>query len=276
MKKWKCTVCGYVHEGEEPPETCPICGADRSKFELVEEPSPPLAETTGSVDSWKCGACGYIHRGASRPEACSVCGADGGRFEPVAERSENAAPTTIAAEPASAGRSASPAAKASKTFTPEPAAAEGAPTLHPRLAALMQRYHAHPIAVHIPNGVLPVSMLFMALALLFGSRGLATAAFCNLVVVTLAMPLVLFTGYVDWRHVYGGNLTKIFKIKILCGVTVSLISLTLTILWLVKGDPLAPGASGRAFFIFLCLGALAAAATAGYYGGKLVFPNRKS
>ena len=26
MKKWICTVCGYVHEGEQPPEKCPQCG----------------------------------------------------------------------------------------------------------------------------------------------------------------------------------------------------------------------------------------------------------
>jgi len=31
-RRWKCTVCGYVHDGDSPPETCPICGADRSKF----------------------------------------------------------------------------------------------------------------------------------------------------------------------------------------------------------------------------------------------------
>ena len=23
MKKWVCTVCGYVYEGEQPPEKCP-------------------------------------------------------------------------------------------------------------------------------------------------------------------------------------------------------------------------------------------------------------
>ena len=27
MKKWVCTVCGYVWEGENPPEKCPQCGA---------------------------------------------------------------------------------------------------------------------------------------------------------------------------------------------------------------------------------------------------------
>jgi rubrerythrin len=31
-KKWICTVCGYVHEGEEAPEKCPQCGQPKSKF----------------------------------------------------------------------------------------------------------------------------------------------------------------------------------------------------------------------------------------------------
>ncbi len=36
MKKWICTVCGYVYEGEEAPEKCPVCGAPKDKFELQE------------------------------------------------------------------------------------------------------------------------------------------------------------------------------------------------------------------------------------------------
>ena len=31
-KKFICTVCGYVHEGDEAPEKCPLCGAPKSKF----------------------------------------------------------------------------------------------------------------------------------------------------------------------------------------------------------------------------------------------------
>jgi rubrerythrin len=27
MKTWKCTVCGYLHEGNRPPARCPVCGA---------------------------------------------------------------------------------------------------------------------------------------------------------------------------------------------------------------------------------------------------------
>ncbi len=32
MKKWVCSVCGYVHEGENPPEKCPQCQAPADKF----------------------------------------------------------------------------------------------------------------------------------------------------------------------------------------------------------------------------------------------------
>ena len=30
--KWVCQVCGYVYEGEQPPEKCPVCKAPASKF----------------------------------------------------------------------------------------------------------------------------------------------------------------------------------------------------------------------------------------------------
>ena len=32
MKKFVCTVCGYVYEGEAAPEKCPVCGAPAEKF----------------------------------------------------------------------------------------------------------------------------------------------------------------------------------------------------------------------------------------------------
>lgn len=35
-KKWRCTVCGYIHTGETPPEVCPICKRGPEVFELME------------------------------------------------------------------------------------------------------------------------------------------------------------------------------------------------------------------------------------------------
>ena len=32
MKKFVCTICGYVHEGDSAPEKCPVCKAPAEKF----------------------------------------------------------------------------------------------------------------------------------------------------------------------------------------------------------------------------------------------------
>ena len=35
MKKWVCPVCGYVYEGDTPPEFCPQCKVPGEKFKEV-------------------------------------------------------------------------------------------------------------------------------------------------------------------------------------------------------------------------------------------------
>jgi nitrite reductase (NADH) large subunit len=41
-RRFKCTVCGYVHEGDAPPDCCPVCGVGAELFEPYEdEPSLP-------------------------------------------------------------------------------------------------------------------------------------------------------------------------------------------------------------------------------------------
>ena len=34
---WKCSVCGFMHSGDEAPEKCPKCGAAKEKFVLLTE-----------------------------------------------------------------------------------------------------------------------------------------------------------------------------------------------------------------------------------------------
>ncbi|MBE5897673.1 MAG: NADH peroxidase [Lachnospiraceae bacterium] len=36
MAKWVCSVCGYVHEGDEPPKECPVCHVGADKFKKQE------------------------------------------------------------------------------------------------------------------------------------------------------------------------------------------------------------------------------------------------
>jgi rubrerythrin len=44
MKKWICTVCGYVHTGDQPPAQCPTCRAPSSKFKEQSDSTSFAAE----------------------------------------------------------------------------------------------------------------------------------------------------------------------------------------------------------------------------------------
>ncbi len=44
--KWRCTVCGHIHEGAEAPATCPLCKKGAEFFVEVEEQSEGLVFVT--------------------------------------------------------------------------------------------------------------------------------------------------------------------------------------------------------------------------------------
>jgi hypothetical protein len=226
MKKWKCTVCGYIHNGDAPPAKCPVCGAPASAFIDISEPEAPAAEPAP----------------AAAPQD----------------------PDTAAASPGAAPAAAAP------TVEPETVSAFK-DSRYRRVFETMTTLHGHPIAVHIPNGLLPVSILFILLAAVFDVGGLVTAATYNMGFVALAMPLVLFTGWVDWQNRFGGVITQVFIVKIACGIVVSVTSAFMFVWLLVNPEVITTSQSSRVAFFMINLIMLGAAATAGWYGGKLVF-----
>ena len=52
-KKFICTVCGYIYEGTEAPESCPVCKAPKSKFKEMDvagdEPTFATVHTLGAA-----------------------------------------------------------------------------------------------------------------------------------------------------------------------------------------------------------------------------------
>ncbi|NOR50452.1 MAG: flavin reductase, partial [Desulfuromonadales bacterium] len=79
-KTWKCDLCGYIHNGEEPPQSCPVCGADISHFSILEiKTSPPQKP---AAKAWQCSICDHIATGSAPPEFCPVCGAAAALFHP--------------------------------------------------------------------------------------------------------------------------------------------------------------------------------------------------
>lgn len=215
MKNWECTVCGYIHEGEEPPEICPVCGADRSKFVEIVTEEKAEEKTTAKID-------------------------------PIELETET---KTLDAE--------------GKTLDP--------PSKHDRIYQLMAKHHVHPISVHIPNGLLPVSVLFIFLAVIFKFTGLSQAAFYNLIFVVFTMPLVLFSGVIVWQKKYNSAMTTLFRTKMICGGVVSLTAMILVIWSIVDPGVLALTSAHLGAFLFVNIVMLGAAVTAGFLGGKLVF-----
>lgn len=204
MKKWKCTICNYIHEGDAPPERCPICNAPASKFILLEDEAGPKEE-----------------KKTPRPE-------------PSKER--------------------------------EP---EQPKTVSDKLMNTLVRHHAHPLSVHIPNGMLPVTVLILLLAWIFDSTLLSKTAFVNIIFVTLSLPFVLFTGVVEWTRKYNKAMTALFKIKI-TAASVTSASCLIVLLWLIV-DPAVLDGPRSVVFILLNLIMIGAAGVAGFLGGKLVF-----
>ena len=208
MKKWECTVCGYIHEGDEPPEVCPICGAGKEYFiEIIEKQEATLTEVT-------------------------IEGA------------------------ATAATSAAGSIEASG------------------LTALILKHHLHPIAVHSPNGVLPMAILFLFLATAFGLAGFEKAAFFSLVFVLLTLPVVIITGVMEWRNRYKGVMTRIFGIKIGASIVVSATLLAMVIWRLV--DPGVAASGNRWVYLLVGVVMVGAVGLAGHMGGKLVFAARDS
>jgi len=41
--RWRCLICGYIHDGEKPPYRCPVCGAPAKMFEPVVQDAKPSA-----------------------------------------------------------------------------------------------------------------------------------------------------------------------------------------------------------------------------------------
>ncbi len=197
LKTWRCVICGHTEEGEEPPNPCPVCHADASKFVLVAE---------------------------------------------VAE--ENLA--------------------------------TGLKSL---LQEMRETFVPHAVAAHFPNALLPTLVLFLGLFLLTGAASLETSAFYLLVVCTLAVPATFASGLYDWKKHYSGELTPIFRKKIILAAVLSGVGL-ICLLWRWLDPQLLIDGGPAAWVYLLLVGLLLACVTLlGHYGGMLVFnrnPERSS
>jgi len=90
IANWYCTVCGYVHRGEFPPEYCPVCGVERDRFEPAADELKVREKSL--TQQWRCLTCDFMHTGRTPPDACQVCGAGPDQFELANPPVQNALP----------------------------------------------------------------------------------------------------------------------------------------------------------------------------------------
>ena len=92
-QRWVCDVCGYVYEGDltkEPDSyVCPLCGVDKSHFQLY---TLPKAKNKTAAERWVCDVCGYVYEGdlTREPDSytCPLCGVDKSHFHKELQKEE--------------------------------------------------------------------------------------------------------------------------------------------------------------------------------------------
>jgi uncharacterized membrane protein len=194
------------------------------------------------MKKWQCTVCKYIHAGEKPPEKCPVCGVSQTKFV----LQEN--------KPQKDG-----SAKNSKISE----------TVYERITGLMVKHHAHPVSVHMPNGLIPVIAVMFVLSFIFNSSLFGKVGFINLIFVVLSLPLVLYSGFLEWKKKYRQARTRVFKKKILAA-SITTASCIISVCWYIA-DPLVLSSSLAWLFIILNFVMLTCAGVAGHIGGKLVF-----
>lgn len=231
MKKWKCTVCGYVHAGDEPPEVCPVCGADKTKFVLLKPEEVEAAETAFK---------NRFQKKAPAPKAPAAAGAE-------------AIPTASAPNFVS---------RLYAFLISQLVKNHGHPmTVHVPNGVLPAAvlFLTLAIVLELVNFLEPTA------------GALAKASFFNLIFVVITMPAVLFTGYVDWKANLKGVMTRVIMTKMICGVAVLTVGIVLIVWRLVAGEAVVLAGASRWAYLLVHLLMLSFAAYAGYLGGRLVF-----
>jgi len=303
--KWVCTTCGYEHEGDGPPDVCPVCGQPKEAFEKVEDtpelktPPPGGEGQNNSVAKpprkWICTVCGYVHEGDAPPDNCPVCKKPWSAFIPNVDGGDG--PRMPGTDPQTPSQEASkksgqksnrwrcnvcnyihdgpeppgecPICGAGREdFVPE----VDSPEHHHRgFAGLIEKLHLHPVAAHIPNGALPLAVLAWFVYLVLGDVSFERTSFYLTLAATLAVPFTGFFGWSDAKHRFGTTTTGVFPEKklwsvLLTGITLSMTGWRLSLGWSHVPD----GWEVILFTAFLVI-ATGMAARLGMLGGKLVF-----
>ncbi len=82
VRVWKCSVCGDVYIGTEPPAECPFCHQGKDVFVDITDQVTLLKNGTGHK-IWQCDVCHYMIEADEVPAECPICHQDSSHFAQV-------------------------------------------------------------------------------------------------------------------------------------------------------------------------------------------------
>ncbi|MBF0377190.1 MAG: rubredoxin [Desulfamplus sp.] len=193
MKKWKCTICRYIHEGDEPPERCPICKAPASKFILVESEIDQKSKDALRIKALE-------KQIAERKAIIEASKPRGLRFYAAFQNflvKHHAHPISV--------HFPNGVLPVAVTFFV--------------LAFILNTLFS-------PNDIVNTCQVSGISTLL------SIAGFFNILFVLLVLPFVMFAGYVEWIKKYNKAMTSLFVIKI-TAATITAITSVLNVVWYI-------------------------------------------
>ncbi len=134
---------------------------------------------------------------------------------------------------------------------------------------MKKTFMLHAIAAHFSNGLIPVAVLYLLLALPTGDAFFEHTVIHLLVIVVMAIPFSFVSGIVDWKKKYKGAKAPVFEKKIRLGIALCVLALSATSVRLFVPGVMAEQGLLHWVYVSMLLAMLPVVVLLGHHGGKL-------
>lgn len=131
--------------------------------------------------------------------------------------------------------------------------------------------HYHSLLIHFTNGLYPVAIFFMLLALITGRESFRLTYFYIITLATISVPFSYATGILQWRKKFQSMMIEIFYTKLRYGVLMFILGATATVWNFFSPDILVKGGLLTVVFVLLNLAILPPLVYLGHLGGIIVY-----
>lgn len=134
----------------------------------------------------------------------------------------------------------------------------------------------HAIAAHFSNGIIPVAVLYLMLAIPTGNSYFEHTVLHLIDITVMAIPVSFFTGLNDWKKKYKGAKAPVFMKKIRLSAILFILCISAVAIRISIPDVMNDGGIIKWLYISLLFAMLPVVTLLGHYGGKLSAQSRQS